>query len=144
MMDSLTIISGVKNIAINDDPERVISFNPTDIVFAEKFYKLLGEFQEKLKEYQDRSATIEAAAEVDENNLPVNLPDRIALLREVCEYMRGRIDYLFGPDTAQKVFEDALSLDMFEQFFTGITPFIQQARADKLAQYGSKPVKRKL
>lgn len=143
-MDSIKIISGVKNIAINDDPERVISFNPTDVVFAEKFYNLLGEFQDKLKEYQDRSATIEAAAEVDENNLPVNLPDRIALLREVCEYMRGRIDYLFGPGTAQKVFEDALSLDMFEQFFTGITPFIQQARADKVSKYSNKQPKRGL
>jgi hypothetical protein len=143
-MDSITIVSGVKKIAINSDPDRVISFNPTDVVFAEKFYNLLGEFQDKLKEYQDRSAIIEAAAEVDENNLPVNLPDRIALMREVCEYMRGRIDYLFGPDTAQKVFEDALSLDMFEQFFTGITPFIQQARADKVSKYSNKPPKRGL
>jgi hypothetical protein len=143
-MDSIKITSGVKRIAINEDEERVIVFNPTDIVFAEKFYRLLGNFQDKLKEYQVRSAEIEAVKDVDENGLPANLDTRIALLREVCEYMAGQIDYLFGPGTARKIDEGALDLSIYEQFFTGITPFVQKARVEKIERYGSKPAKRKL
>lgn len=135
-MDSIKIVTGEKRIAINDDENRVIVFNPTDIIFAEKFYKLLGDFQTKLKEYQEKSAGIEAAKETDENGIPVNLSDRIALLREVCEYMGRQIDYLFGPGTAEKVTGGALDIDIFEQFFTGITPFVQQARAEKIKKYG--------
>jgi hypothetical protein len=143
-MDSIKINSGVKRIAINDDPERVITFNPTDIVFAEKFYKVLGEFQAQLKEYENKARAIEGVKEVDADGLPVNLTDRIGVMREVCEYFAKQVDYLFGAGTAQKVTEGAVDIEIYEQFFTGITPFIQKARADKVAQYGSKPTKRKL
>ena len=134
-MDSLRIDTGVKRIAINDDPSRVIEFNPNDLLFAEKFYALVGEFGQKQKEYQKRSAEIEANKEVDENGVPANTGDGLALMREVCTYMRGKIDYLFGEGTSEKAFGDTMSLYVFEQFFTGVTPFIQSARQDKVARY---------
>ena len=141
-MDSIIIKSGQKRVAINNDPERVITFNPTDIVFAEKFYRLLSDFQEKVKSYEAQAREIEAVTELDENELPVNLEQRIALLREVCEYMAGKIDYLFGPGTAQKISDGAIDIDVYEQFFVGITPFIQQARADKVKRYSAKSKRR--
>jgi len=134
-MDTLTISTGEKHIAINGDPERVIVFNPSDVAFAERFYDLIREFEAKLKEYQPRSEAIEIHQDVDENGVPLNLPDKLALMREVCEYMRSKIDGLFGAGTSQKVFGDALVLSGFEQFFRGITPYIQTARSEKIAQY---------
>jgi len=38
-MDNLRIDTGIKKILINDGPE-FIEFNPSDVIFAEKFYKL--------------------------------------------------------------------------------------------------------
>lgn len=137
-MDSIKIVSGQKRIAINDDPERVIVFNPSDVVFAEKFYRLLGNFQQKLTDYEKRAESVDAVKDVDDSGVPVNLEERIGLLREVCEYMGGQVDYLFGPGTAQKITDGVIDIDIYEQFFTGITPFIQRARQDKIQRYAGK------
>lgn len=135
-MESLSIDVGEIRLAINNDPERVITFNPADAAFAERFYKVVDEFQAKSIQYQrqaDETLTDEQA---------------IALLKDTCVYVRDRIDYVFGADTSQKAFGDALVLDMFSQFFEGITPYIQKTRTAKLKQYlppakVNKPRKRK-
>ena len=135
-MDSIRIDTGVKRIAINDDPTRVITFNPNDVAFAERFYSLIREFEDKQVEYETRSKELDAHKdELDEHGLPVNVGEGLAFLREVCEFMCGRIDHLFGPGTSRIAFGDALTLEMFEQFFTGITPFIQSAREEKILRY---------
>jgi len=136
-MDSIQINSGEKRILVNGDPTRVIVFNPSDVVFAEKFYRLIGDFQSKLTEYQARAEEIDAQDDFKDNNLG-NVNARIEFLREVCTYIRESIDNLFGAGTSQIAFEDTLSLDVFEQFFEGITPFIQTARTDKVQKYVKK------
>jgi len=133
-MDSIRIDTGEKRIAINDDPERVIVFNPQDIGFAERFYQLLKDFEAKQAEYQARADELDNQ-ELDERGIPSRIGESLALLREVCEFLEERIDHLFGPGTSQKVFGDALTLDMFEQFFTGIIPYVQTARSGKIAKY---------
>jgi len=47
-MQSLQIDTGEIRLAINDDPNRVIVLRPNDAIFAEKFYKMLGNFQRNL------------------------------------------------------------------------------------------------
>lgn len=130
-MDSLRIDAGVKRIMVNDDPERVIEFNPHDIVFAERFYRLLADFEAREGEFSARAEEIDRA-EGD------NMGERLAFLREVCGYMRAQIDGLFGDGTSQKAFGDSLVLEMFQQFFTGVSPFIQAARTERTAQYRPK------
>lgn len=133
-MNSIRIETGVKNIQVNDGPE-YISFNPSDISFAERFYQLIQDFQVKQAEYQARATTIDANKEKDANGIPLNMAYGLAMMREVCEFMREKIDGLFGKDTSQKCFGDALSLDMFTSFFTQITPYIRAARAVKVDRY---------
>lgn len=134
-MDSIRINAGVKKIAINDDPERIITFNPTDIGFAERFYALIQDFEGKQTEYQKRAVEIDGNQTLDENGLPTNMTERLEFVREVCEYMHAGIDKLFGAGTSQAAFEGALSLEMVGEFFEGITPFVQQARQTKLTRY---------
>jgi len=134
-MDSLQINTGEKRIAINNDPTRMLVFNPSDVIFAERFYKLIGEFEAKFTEYQTKAKAIEAVAANDANGFPVNTDERIALIKDACSYIKERIDILFGIGSSQIIFGDAMNLDMFSEFFTGITPFIQQARSTKIAQY---------
>ena len=138
-MDSLRIDSGVKRLMINDDPENFIEFNPKDIVFAEKFYKLMSEFKTKLTEYEVLANQLDKEKEVDELNIPVNAGKQFELLKEACGYVREKIDYLFGADTSQKVFGDLLSMEAFAQFFEGILPYIQTARSEKVDKYANKP-----
>jgi hypothetical protein len=143
-MDSIRIETGVKKIQINDGPE-YIEFNPADVSFAERFYQLIQDFEVKQVEYQKRAEILDAGSNlVDANGIPINFPAGLAMMREVCEFMRVKIDGLFGKDTSRKCFGDALSLDMFGQFFTGITPFIKTARTEKVAKYQKKPHSKKV
>jgi hypothetical protein len=141
-MDSIQINTGEKRIAVNGDPERVIVFNPSDVLFAERFYKLITEFEKKLNEYKIRAEEIDENSDVDDLGIPVNTQVRIDLMCEACIYIREQIDLLFGKGTSQKAFGDALTLDMFQQFFEGITPFIQNERSAKIEKYTNKRPKR--
>jgi hypothetical protein len=133
---SITIDDGVKRVCINGDPARVISFNPSDVVFAEKFYALMTDFRAKQIDYERRAKKLdEIAKTLDESGLPVNMSDGLAFLREICEYLRVKIDGLFGSGSSQIIFGDAMTLDMFAQFFAGITPFFENAREEKMLKY---------
>lgn len=138
-MQSLRIDTGIKRIPIERDGETVgfLEFDPESVVFAERFYQLLRNFQAKQAEYQTRSKVLDENKEKDEHGLPVNLGDGIAFVREVCEYMRGQIDLLFGEGTSQKLFGDTLKLEVFDQFFNGIAPMIETARAEKVTRYAN-------
>lgn len=133
-MDSLKINTGVKQVIINDDPNRMIEFNPSDVVFAERFYQMVKELETKQGEYTQRAASLETQG-VDPNGVPVNIGDSLALTREISEYMREQIDRLFGAGTSTTVFGAVLSLDAVAQFFTGIIPFIQTARSERTTRY---------
>lgn len=133
-MESLRIDTGVIRLQINDGPG-YIEFNPASVQFAQRFYALIGDFESKLEEYETRSAAIEANTETDKNGLPVNMPERLALLEETCNYIRAKIDDIFGAGTSQTAFGDDLNLDVFEQFLVGITPFVQRARSKKVEKY---------
>lgn len=124
-LPSIAINTGEVRLSINDDPTNVISFNPADANFAERFYKIVSEFEAKLKEYESQASVLSIAGD----------GEQIALLKETCEFVREKIDYVFGAGTSQKVFGDALVLDVFSQFFDGIMPYIQKARTDKVGKY---------
>lgn len=137
MTDTLQISTGEKHIPVVRDgaPVGEIVFNPSDVVFAEKFYKVLGEIEAKTSEYQRQIETLDAANEKDGDDIPLNMGDRLALLRSICEYNNSLIDSVFGAGTAKTVFGDALNLDVFQQFFDGVALYFKQARAEKLKQY---------
>ena len=135
MVDTLRIDTGAVRLAINGDENRIIEFNPEDIVFVERFYSLIKEFEAKEVEFREKAEKLAENSELDEYGIPVNTGDNIKLVKELCEYLRTKIDHVFGAGTSAKVFESNQTLNMFEQFFTGITPFVQKARGQKLEKY---------
>ncbi len=146
MENDIKIDAGLVHLTINGGPA-FIEFNANDVLFAERFYDLMKVFGDKQKEYQTRSKEIAANNKLDENGIPANMGEGLKLVHEICEFMRERVDILFGEGTSQKVFGNAYVLEMFEQFFSGVLPFIQKSRDEKLRQYappanGEKRVKR--
>jgi hypothetical protein len=135
MVDTLRIDTGAVRLAINGDESRIIEFNPEDIVFVERFYSLIKEFESKEVEFRAKAEKLAENSELDEYGIPVNTGDNIKLVKELCDYLRTKIDHVFGQGTSAKVFENNQTLNMFEQFFTGITPFVQKARGQKLEKY---------
>lgn len=136
-MDSIRIKAGVTRLLINDGPD-VLEFNPSDVLFAEKFYHLVKNFEAKQAEYGARAEEIDQVTDLDDYGLPVNLNERVQFLRDVYEFLHAGIDSLFGNGTSHKLFGDALSLEMIGEFFDGITPFFEKARSAKLARYRAK------
>lgn len=134
-MDGIRIDTGVKRLTVNDDPERVITFNPEDVLFVERFYELIKIFQQKEVEFQKRIDELTADEEKDSYGIPVNTPETLELVVEICDFLREQIDKVFGPGTSEAAFGEAQSLSMFEQFFAGIAPFIQSTRSEKAAKY---------
>ena len=134
-MKKITIDAGLLKIEINDDPDRIISFNPLDTLFAEKFYRLIDIFEKKDAEYKKRMAKLDKEKEKDKHGLPINVAEGLALMRELSEFCRENIDELFGEGTSQIVFEDARNLEMIEQFFNAVVPLIKKARQDQVKKY---------
>lgn len=112
-----------------------IAFNPNDINFVESLYVVFGELENKQKELQEKEAELLKNKDVDKYGFPVNLKEKIKLMKETCGYMRQQVDSVFGVGTSQKIFGDTNTLDMFEQFFEAVTPYVQHARDSKMQKY---------
>lgn len=134
-MDSIKISSGTVSLKINEDENRVISFNPNDLRFTERYYNLLASSDETLKEYEKREAELDKDMETDAYGIPKNMPERFKLLKEVCDYVKEQIDIVFGAGTSETAFGDEYDTGMFDDFFEGITPYIQKVRNNKIAKY---------
>lgn len=134
-MNSLHIGGNEIRLAVNDDKNRIISFNPTDVGFIDRFYGLIAQFDAQQTEFEQRAKALDAQDERDAYGVPANVRERIALIKEFCERMRSSVDGVFGEGTSQKAFGAMNTLDMFAEFFEGITPYVKQARERKLAKY---------
>jgi hypothetical protein len=132
-MDELRIKGSVE-LAINGDENRIIKFNPNDLLFTERYYAMYSEFREKQKELEEKANELENG-ELDDNGMPTNIGKQIEFMKQTCQFVYEKIDGLFGPGTSQKVFGDALDFEMIGQFFEGITPYFNKVREGKVNRY---------
>lgn len=134
-METLRTNSNLKVLQINEGPE-VLSFDPTDVTFSEKFYRLM-------RTLGDKEATFLARAKVLDKDGSVE--DSLEFLKDTCKFFRDEIDLLFGIGTSQKLFGDSYSLDNIGKFFNDITPYISVEREKQLAKYlAPSPTKKRL
>jgi hypothetical protein len=144
MMENETIRVGnsKKRILINDGPA-FIEFDPNDIAFAEKFYKVTLEFEKKRAEVEKLSGSSNSrSSSSDSPVITEDITTQIEKLKGLCSFMFEQIDYLFGEGTSRNIFGGSMSLPMIADFFAGLSPFVTKARAEKLNKYiGSLPKK---
>lgn len=141
-MPSIRIDTGEIRLAINDDPTRIIKFNPTDALFADRFYKLRTEFVEVMTKHMNHIEELTEIAVVDEHGQPSNAKEQVDAVIEAVKYARERIDEIFGEGTSQTAFEDTYSLEVIIQFFAGVAPYIKDARTSQVNKYvTTKPAK---
>jgi hypothetical protein len=112
-----------------------ISFDPNDVSFAEMCYEAISGIAAKEDEYRQKGEQLEEETAFDRFGVPLNMRERLKLLRELCEFGRDTVDGLFGTGTAQMAFGDRRDPNMFDEFFEQITPFITKAREGKMARY---------
>lgn len=134
MASSIRIDAGEVTLLVNDDTSRVIKFNPEDILFVDRFYSLLGGFEDVQKKFQDR---LDAIPDNEESTAP----KVIAVIEEACDYLMEQIDSVFGAGTSEAAFAGVKSLSQIEQFFLAIAPYVKAKRQDKVTKYQSKTKK---
>lgn len=137
-MDSIRIETGEITLCINDDPQRVISFSPTDVLFAERFYKTYREINKRMADFKGQAAALDKNTQLDAEGLPANSEEKINLVADACKYVREKVDYLFGEGSSEKIYGSTLDLRLFvqtEQFFAGILPYFEKARKDMVNLY---------
>jgi len=139
--NNLVIDSGIKRVMINGDPNNYIQFNPSDVAFIERLDKLRNDIYAKDEEYKKRADAIDANTEVDSHGVKKNVSEVIAMRREVGEFMRAKIDDIFGDGVSKKLFGDSIIPEQCLQFLDGITPYIKPVRFAKVAQYAPPVVK---
>lgn len=124
-------------LAINNDENRIIEFDPEDSMFINRYYEMMANFEIKQKEF------IQKAAEIDKiegkNSFGIKLSDIEGnkLMIELCQYMRGEIDRVFGAGTSEKAFGTVMRTSMITQFLSGIAEYVNEARNSKLSKYTS-------
>jgi hypothetical protein len=133
MTDSLRI-DGARRVLINDGPT-YIEFDPSDVLFAERFYALMGELDTEQEKFTTRLRELDADGGNGKDGMPSNMPARLQVMREACDFFRGKIDQLFGEGTSQAVFGDSRSMMQIRQFFQGLTTFIGEDRTKRVAKY---------
>ncbi len=132
---NLNINTDRVRLTINDDPSRVISFNPNDVGFVDRFYKMIKDFEIKSNEYKNKEKELEADNTKDEYGLPLNTQAQLDNLTDCCKYIREQIDAVFGEGTSQTVFENDNAIEYFTEFFEGIAPYITSVRSKKINKY---------
>lgn len=134
-VQSLNLNLGGIELAVNGDMNKIISFNPDDIGFAERFYSLFSKLDEYQKKYTDKVAQLEADTELDANGIPKNTAERFKTEKEMIEDLRSEFDVVFGDGTCEKAFGNMNTLDMFAEFLTAITPHVEKSRKNKISKY---------
>ena len=122
-------------LTINDDPERILSFNPNDVGFVNRYLDLIKAVEDKEKEVNEQLLALRQDTGMDAYGIPNSLRAEAALSAQVCAYMREQVDMVFGAGTSQMVFGDRNVMDMFGEFFFGLAPYIAAARQKAVKKY---------
>ncbi len=128
---------GEIRLMINDDPGRMLVFNPEDVSFANRFYEAYEYLAERQTHYAALDAELEALPEgaKDGHGFDLKAIGRLRGQMDMCGDMRKAIDKLFGEGTCQMAFGDANVPSQFMQLLSGVMPYLTAAREKKSAKY---------
>lgn len=112
-MQNLSFDNGFKTFSINNDDSKTITINTSDVGIVDRLNKVQGE----LEQLQSKIAKT--------NN-------NIAVISEVDNEIKAKIDYIFGAEISKTVFGSACCLSLangkpiFENFLNAIIPIIKE------------------
>lgn len=140
--------NNLEEFTINGDPGRVIRFDPSDVGIMDRLGIFKQQLQEKFAQLEAANADLEIRADMDAEETE-RLFDRVtALTREVNEFIRQQINYIFDSEVADVVFGNQSPLStvkgvtLAERFLNAVTPIIektlkkeQQASSKRVSKY---------
>ena len=126
---NLKFETGEIEVAINDDPSRIIRFNPNDLAFVERFENTYKKAEELVKKY-DRQ--YKEAKVIDQKNNNKNIESK--LLKDSNKDARNLVNSLFDDNVADIIFGRIHPLSytanrksVLENFMAALTEYIQKS-----------------
>ena len=119
-MQNIRFDDGYKEFMINDDPNKVIRFDPTDFAIIERFNTAMNNIEKYKDEFdnnEDTAGGLESAAET---------------VNKINTYIREQIDYIFDSPVAAIALGNKSPLAMvkgvplFERFLNAVIPAIEK------------------
>lgn len=142
-MESLKLKTKRVEVMIDDDPERIITFNPEDVHLRGRIYDLGKVVKRKEIEMKQRIAEIEQFEGEDELGLPLKDVAAKDLMIELADFFTTEIDTAFGEGTSKKLFVDGFDFDAMGTFLEFATSKFEAVGAKKIDDRLSKSVAKK-
>jgi hypothetical protein len=152
-MAGLNFSTGVLSLPVNDDPNRIFRFNPSDLSVKNRFFDVYKELKDsdRVKEILNRAGEIDKIEGADENDIPNITKPILEVMQEVDEYYREKIDYCFGEGSSDLLFEDVNIMSfaggnmIIVNFFEALRPHFEKAANEKVSKHVQKylPTNRK-
>ena len=132
-MQNLNFEDGFKEFSINNDPNRIIRFNPSDFSIIERIKTAYDEI--------DKATKIEDDIDLKADGTPVEELGKAAeIVKGINDTIKNQIDYIFNSPVSEMVFGKQSPLSMikgvplWERFMNAIAPVIQkEVKAEQLA-----------
>ncbi len=146
-MQSINFSDGYKSFCINDDPARVIRFNPTDIDIIKRFNQVMKELREEKDGLEDVSLNPDGTIAVDDD---ATLEKTSEVLEKFNQVIREKLNFIFKSDVYDTIFDGQSPLAivgkdrqlLFEAFmdaaFTVINEEVEKATRERVDKYVSK------
>lgn len=129
-MQNLNFDDGSISLAVQGDMNRLLTFNPTDLNMASKFYKLIEKSEEKGKEITEKAKKVDNSTDNKE---------LIEFLTEVDEYFKGELDNVFGAGSSKIIFGDINVMStssngdyVISNFLMALCPHFEKAQKDRV------------
>lgn len=128
-MQNLIIDDGLKEFTINNDPGKVIRFNPADI-------NLLDRFDKAYKSIEEEQKKLEEDIELEVDGKPVeeqeDYEQALEVIRRLNQFIKDQIDYIFDSEVSDVIFGNQSPMStvkgrpFFERIFDAIEPILKK------------------
>lgn len=131
-METLIIDEGLKTFAINNDENRVIKFNPSDMSIVHRVEETLANVEKEMKKYENKKFDGETE-------------------KKMSKFICSQIDYIFNSKVSNVVFNGTSPLSTvkgipyYVRFIEAVKPIIEQeilnerkASEEKIEKYTEK------
>jgi len=125
-MQSIRFDDGYKEFMINDDPNKVIRFDPTDFAIIERF-------NNAMKNIEKATENLENDVNIDSKGEPLSeLEEAAEAVAKVNKLIKDQIDYIFDSPVSEMVFGNKSPLalvkgvPLFERFIMAAKEAIEK------------------
>lgn len=142
-MESLRLNTKRVEIMIDDDPKRVVRFNPDDVHLRARIYTLAKEAKRKQDAMQAQLTELETMEGEDELGLPLKIESAMKLTVDIADFFMSEIDNVFGEGTSLIVFTDGFDFESMVVFLEYVLNKFESVSTEKIEQRLSKGTAKK-